>query len=147
MVNSENELHKRLTNYHDIAEAIHNINERINGCGFNFKEDSDGFTRSVALAYVADSDKAIIVLASFDFSYYHDLEMVFYNVSYSTVGPGYSWWDHWNKDQIEFVGEIEANDKDSTGFEFRFNRGTKGEVQYVIKASAFSYYDGHVSYR
>ena len=140
------EVHKRLTNPIEIAEAIKRINDRINGSGLSFKEDSDGLTRSVALAHIADSDKAIIVLASFDFSYYHDLEMVFYNVSYSTVGSGYSWWDHWTKDQIEFIGEVGGKDENLTNFEFRFNRGTKSNEQYIIRASAFSYYDGHVSY-
>jgi hypothetical protein len=89
MVNSGDEIHRKLRSHEEITDAIRSINDRINGCGFNFKEDSDGLTRSVALAHVADSDKAIIILASFDFSYYHDLEMVFYDVSYSTVGPGY----------------------------------------------------------
>ena len=84
----------------------------------------------------------LIVLASFDFSYYHDLEMVFYNVSYTNIPSDAPWWGYWTKDQLE-MSEQEGPD----GFEFRFNIGTHKEEQYIVRAKGFLYLFEHVSYR
>ena len=146
MPEEEQKIHKPLTNHNDIAKAVRYINDRINGRGFNFMEDSARHHKSFALDHVSNSDNAIIILSSFDFSYYHDLEMVFYNVSHNTVGEEYSWWDHWIKDQIELNEEILTNEKGQPLFEFRFNIGTHTDRQYIIRAEKFSYHFGHVSY-
>src|SRR6185503_16111540 len=122
------------------------INARINGCGFNFKEDSARREKSFASTVVTDEDNAVIILASFDFSYYHDLEMIFYNASYSTVGEEYTWWDHWTKNQLELQEETFKDEKGNSVFEFRFNIGTNSDKQYVIRAEKFSYHFGHMSY-
>ena len=74
-------IHDGLSNYVEIVAAIKDINNRINGRGFNFREDSSGLHKPITLAYVSEDDKAIILLASFDFSYCRYLELVFYNVS------------------------------------------------------------------
>src|SRR6185503_19656600 len=140
------EIHRRLENYNEIADAIKYINERINGCGFNFMEDSARLHRSIASAHVTDDDKALVILASFDFSYYHDLEMVFYNVVYTNIGEEDMWWDHWTKDQLELQNEIMKDEKGNSVFELRFNIGTDRDTQYIIRAEKFSYHFGHVSY-
>jgi len=140
------EIHKRLENYNEIADAVKYINDRINGCGFNFKEDSARRERSLASSHVSDSDNAIIILASFDFSYYHDLEMVFYNVALTDIGEEYYWWDHWTKDQIELQKDMIKDEKGNSFFEFRFNIGTNRNTQYIVRAEKFSYHFGHVSY-
>src|SRR5689334_452476 len=127
------EIHKKLTDRESIAAAVKYINEMVNGRGFNFMEDTAGeFTRSLAWRNIKEPN-ILIILASFDFSYYHDLEIVFYDVSYTTIAPEYSWWDHWTKDQLE-LSEKDFPD----GFEFRFNRGTNTDVQYIVHAKAFS---------
>jgi len=139
-------IHKRLTNYDEIAEAVKYINERINGCGFNFLEDSDCRSKSFASNCVKEEDNALVILASFDFSYYHDLEMIFYNVYMSTVLKEYMWWDHWTKDQLETSKNMFTDENGNSCFEFRFNIGTAKEEQHIIRAEKFSYHFGHVSY-
>ena len=76
-----------------------------------------------------------IVLASFDFAYYHDLEIVFYDVGYSDIPSEAPWWGHWTKDQLEFYDTDIPRE-----FEFRFNMGTHTDRQFTIKAKAFSYH-------
>ena len=139
-------VHKRLTNYDEIAEAVKYINERINGCGFNFLEDSDCRSKSFASNCVKEEDNALVILASFDFSYYHDLEMIFYNVYVSTILKEYMWWDHWTKDQLEICTDPFIDKDGNSFFEFRFNIGTAKEEQHIIRAEKFSYHFGHVSY-
>jgi len=142
----EREIHKPLQNYQEIADAVKIINERVNGTGFSFLEDSACRCKSFASEYVGKQDNAIVILASFDFSYYHDLEMIFYNVLVSNIGEEYYWWDHWTKDQIELSKEIIKDETGKSFFEFRFNIGTNKEDQYIVRAEKFSYHFGHVSY-
>ena len=137
----DNPYHKKLTDKQDIANAVRYINDSINGRGLNFMEDTAGRWSSIAFANSKENDHSIIILASFDFSYYHDLELVFYDVGYSNLGYEYSWWDHWTKDQLE-LGDEEFPD----GFEFRFNRGTNSDVQYIIHAKSFSYHLERIVY-
>ena len=137
----QNEQFKKLTDRASIAAAVRDINDRINGCGFNFMEDTAGNFRSVASEHIKEPN-LLIILASFDFSYYHDLELVFYDVSYTDIGSEYYWWDHWTKDQLEL------SDKESSdGFEFRFNIGTNKDTQYTIMAKGFSYHFEKIGYR
>ena len=140
-------IHKRLDNYDEIARAVRDINDRINGRGFNFREDSACLHKSFARGHVSDADKALVILSSFDFSYYHDLEIIFYNVIYSDIGEEYNWWDHWAKDQLELQNEVASDAKGDAIFEFRFNRGTHRDDQFIVRAKQFSYHFGHVPYR
>ena len=98
-------------------------------------EASNGNNRSIAFNILDENSNAVIILASFDFSYYHNLELVFYEVGYNNIPFEAYWWDHWTKDQLELSDE---NFPD--GFEFRFNLGTQGDRQYRIHAKGFSYY-------
>lgn len=134
-------LHKKLTDREGIKDAIRKINDAINGCGLSFMEDTDGRYQSYAYSNISEKN-ILIVLASFDFSYYHDLELVFYEVEHTSVGNGYSWWDHGEKDQIELAAEEKPG-----VFEFRFNVGTHSDKQYIVRAKGFSYYSDKVVYR
>jgi len=123
-----------------IEQALRTINDKINGCGFNFQVDKND---AGYISYPEEQvpSNVLVVLCSFDFSYYHDLELVFYDVSFTDLDPGDMWWDHWEKDQVEmnpnYTGE---------GFEFYFNRGTHTDVQLIVRAKAFSYHFGTVFY-
>jgi len=75
-MSSFSENHKLITNYTEISQAIRSINDSINGCGFNFRVDKEISYRENEIP-----GNSLIVLASFDFSYYHDLELVFYEVT------------------------------------------------------------------
>lgn len=133
--------HHRLTDKQSIIAAVKDINNKVNGTGLDFREDTDGFHQSLAWMNFNEPNM-LIVLASFDFMYYHDLEIVFYGVSHSNISSGDSWWGHWTKDQLQF------NEQDSPdGFEFRFNIGTHSDRQYIIKAKAFSYHFQQVSHK
>lgn len=134
-------MHEKLTDSQSIQAAIDFINDSINGRGFNFLEDTACSNKSRASDFVKKNDRSILVLSSFDFSYYHDLEMAFYDVSFTDLGAGYYWWDHWTKDQLE-LGNVNYSD----GFEFRFNRGTHSDIQYIIRANGFSYHFETISY-
>lgn len=105
-------------------------------------EDSDGFKPSIAFANSTEADNSVIILASFDFFYYHNLEMVFYNVAFNDIQPRSQWWDHWKKDQIELADE--AYDE---GFKFKFNRGGENAKCGIIIARGFSYLFQQVSHR
>lgn len=137
----QHSFHKKLADQKSIAAAIHYINDKINGCGFSFMEDTQGKYKSWAFDEIGEK-KILIILASFDFSYYHNLELVFYDVSYTDISPEDSWWDHWTKDQLEFN---ELNNK--SGFEFRFNIGTHTDEQFIVKAKGFSYCFEKMHYR
>jgi len=134
-------IHKKLTDRENIAAAVKYINDNINGSGFSFMEDTKGDFRSLAWSNIKETNM-LIILASFDFSYYHDLELVFYDVDYTDIGPEYSWWDHWTKDQLE-IGE----ENNPEIFEFRFNIGPQNEKQYTVMAKGFSYHFGKMIYR
>jgi hypothetical protein len=143
MLNEQKKVHIKLTDSDSIALAVKDINNRINGCGFSFLEDSGGKFKS----YAVDECKLnipgnLIILASFDFSYYHDLEIVFYDVSQSNIDPEDTWWDHWTKDQIELSDKHLPD-----GFEFYFNIGTHKEDQFLVIAKGLSYHFGNMSYQ
>jgi hypothetical protein len=133
--------HSKLTDRASIATAVKEINEKINGCGFDFREDTHGRWPSVAYRNISEPG-ILIILSSFDFFYYHDLEIVFYDVSYTNIPSKADWWDHWTKDQLELSPEDFPE-----GFEFRFNIGTNTDKQYTVRSKAFSYLFEHVSYK
>ena len=128
-----NPYHIPLTTRPDILAAVTYINNKVQGVGYNFMEDTKRDYRSLAGNNSFEGESLQIVLGSFDFSYYHTLEMVFYDIVSSTLEPETYWWDHWTRDQLE-VKEIESGI-----FEFRFNRGPDTDSQYIIKAKGFSY--------
>ncbi len=126
--------HPKLTQRPEIENALKLINDKINGCGYSFKEDTAGSRPSIAFANSSEDDRSLIILASFDFSYYHNLEMVFYEVSYTNIHPGASWSDHWSKNQIE-VSHLNFPE----GYYFFINRGGYNEKQGIVRAKGFSY--------
>ena len=128
--------HTQLNDRATILEAVRSINNSVNGSGFNFLVDKDNAYRENELP-----GNALIVLASFDFSYYHDLELVFYDVIATDLNVEMEWWDHWEKDQIE-LGEENLPGE----FDFRFNRGTHKDTYYSIRSKGFSYHFGTVFY-
>ena len=130
----------KYTSRRDINLAIMQINDSVKGRGYSFIEDTDGRYHSNAFAMPREGDRSIIVLASFDFSYYHNLELVFYEVGYTNMRQGNSRSDHWTKDQLELSGE-EFPD----GFEFKFNAGD--DFQYSIRAKALSRHLERISNR
>ena len=141
------DLHKKLTDRESIQAAVKYINDSINGRGFNFMDDTTGTMVSLASPIIKENPHSILILASFDFSYYHNLELIFYEVGYTNLGYEYSWWDHWTKDQIELGDEVPIANGTPNEFEFRFNRGTHSDIQYIIRAKAFSYHFEKFAYR
>jgi hypothetical protein len=132
--------HKKMADRPSVVDALRSINDKINGCGFNFQVDKNenGF---ISYPEIEVPENALIVLSSFDFCYYHNLEIVFYDVLFTDLDPGDMWWDHWEKDQLalneEYTGE---------GFEFYFTRGTHTDIQLIVRAKSFSFHFGTVYY-
>lgn len=137
-----NPYHPILRDRQVIKDALRLINDKINGCGFDFMEDTEGKRPSIAFANSHEGDRSLIILASFDFSYYHNLELVFYDVAHTDISPGSRWWDNWSGDQIEL-----SDESNSDYFEFRFNRGPGKTDQYQVRAKGFSYLFEQVSHR
>lgn len=132
--------HLILTERLAIKDALRLINDKINGCGFSFREATKDNDR-LSFENENPSEKQMIIESSFDFCYYHDLELVFYDVGFTDIGHEDYWWDHWDKDQIELSDETFLD-----GFEFRFNPGPHKEYQYVVRAKRFSYLFEQVNY-
>jgi hypothetical protein len=146
--------HQPLTERASIEAAIADINKRINGAGFNFQWDMPGETSGILLSYEDVPDDTIIVISSFDFSYYYDLEIVFHDALKHDLPEDNPWWDHWEKDQIVLHSEAETAAymteagirPDPNCYLFGFNRGTHSDVIYKVLAKGFSYHFGTVYY-
>jgi hypothetical protein len=144
--------HRPIYNREQTEQAVADINNRINGCGFYFawdKDSEEGFT-----SYEALPEDVVMVISSFDFSYYYNLEMAFHGVVKHDLEDQYPWLDHWSKDQIELLSENEATrfmeqngiPPDRALHLFALNIGSHSDNQFYILANGFSYYFGTVFY-
>jgi hypothetical protein len=144
--------HHPIYSREQLGAAVTDINNRINGCGFYFAWDM-GSERGYT-SYEALPEGVVMVISSFDFSYYYDLEMAFHSVVKHDLEDEYPWPDHWSKDQIELLSEDEASRfmqqngiPATSGLHlFALNIGSHSDNQFYILAKGFSYYFGTVFY-
>lgn len=137
----------------EIVATLKQLNGTLHSTGVSFQwdeKDADGeYISYKANEVPAD---ALIVLGSFDFSYYHQVELVFYGVKAHTLHTQAYWPDHWSKPQLELLQGEEANTiaaklgwQLTTGQQvFAFNRGSHGDERYYIMAEGLSWYIGTV---
>ena len=138
--------HTRITDAHVRRQTLQAINATIHGVGLSFKLDKaeEGYTAYTPGAMPAQT---ILVLASFDFAYYHQLELLFYDVVAHNLPEDARWPDHWAKDQLVLLHDHEHAHAlhaiqiphPSEHVVFAFNRGSHGDEQYFVAASGFSY--------
>lgn len=135
-----------------ILDAVSAFNERINGCGFYFqwdKGDNAGF-----ISYEELPESTLIIISSFDFCYYYNLEIAFHGVIMHDLDDDNAWPDHWSKDQIMLLPFsaaeqfMKANhlDIDQACHLFAFNIGSHSEEQYHVLAKGCSFHFGTVFY-
>jgi hypothetical protein len=127
-----------LTDETSIRSALADIDQRITGCGFYSRLDVPDPDGGTAYPIEEIPGNCIIVLSSFDFAYYHDLEMIFYDVMDHNIDPERHWPDHYQH-QVELLKQDE-NDY----FHFRLN--SQNDEHYLVTAKGFSYYFGSVYY-
>lgn len=137
----------------EIAATLAQLNKTLHSVGISFQWDEKDETGD----YISCPGKdvpadALIILGSFDFSYYHQVEIVFYGVKAHTLHHEAYWPDHWSKPQLELLSQ--ADEKaviNQLGWPpademhlFAFNRGSHGDERYYILAEGLSWYIGTV---
>jgi hypothetical protein len=136
-----------LTDSEVIRQHLNDINEKIHSVGLYFKID---VADDVGYTSYPDSEipaSAVIVLASFDFAYYHQLEFVFYGTQIHNLPTDDAWRDHWEKPQLQLLeGNARAKALNVLNFHqpdptfiFAFNAGSFGDRQFYVVADGFSY--------
>jgi hypothetical protein len=73
-----------------IELALKLFNERAHNAGFEFKVKGTG-------------NQHVQIEASFDFAYYINVRLDFYEVIYTNLKAGQSWPDAWHSDQISML--------------------------------------------
>lgn len=143
-------LHKPVYPASAIASILAELNADMHSAGLYFQwdqQDSIGFT-----SYPDLPEHCLMVLASFDFTYYHQLELCFHQVRAHTLIDNNQWPDHWNKHQLELLQGAERSavlmkyavpDAESLHV-FAFNIGSFTNDQFYIIAEGFSYARGTV---
>lgn len=142
-----NNKHTLLTDAETIKRHLADINEQIHSVGLYFKQD---IADEIGYTSYPDSEipeGAVIVLGSFNFTYYHQLEFVFYGAVAHNLPDIDSWPDHWDKPQLELLDEMEhvkalsilKFQDPQPKFIFAFNVGSFGDKQFYIVADGFSY--------
>lgn len=148
------QVHSRIfTKPEEIIATLTELNENLHSTGVSFQWDEKD-ANGEYISYKANEvpADALIVLGSFDFSYYHQVEVVFYGTKAHTLHTGAHWPDHWSKPQLELLQGSEANTTalklgwQLNGDEqlFAFNVGSHGDERYYILARGLSWYIGTV---
>ncbi len=134
-----------------IQATLQQLNTTLHNAGLSFwvdeKDEEGQYTSYPAADVPAD---ALIVLGSFDFCYYHDLELLFYGVQTHNLPPQAHWSDHWQKPQLELVQGNEAQvvlqqlqwEPAPQQKLFAFNVGSHGDSRYYILALGLSWHIG-----
>ncbi|MEZ5012868.1 MAG: hypothetical protein R2794_01120 [Chitinophagales bacterium] len=146
--------HTPITDKQQILDLLKKTNEEIHSVGLYFKwdkKDEVGFT-----SWPDDQmpEHALIVLASFDMTYYHQMEFAFFDVLAHDMPDEFQWPDHWEKEQLVLLEGREREDAlaflniphPESHYVFAFNIGSHGEEQYYILASGISIFRGTVFY-
>lgn len=144
--NSFDNIHQQLKNENEIVDAIEQFNKTVKSVGLYFQEDN--FDESGGTSFPNEEVPAntLIILGSFDFAYYHQAEIVFFDALANNIDSDYIWPDHWQRPQIELLlgderdaGLKQFNIPDSDAhFVFRFNVGSHGDDHYIIIAKGIS---------
>ena len=150
MTMSFTELHKPIIGADELLSVLSQLNADMHNAGLYFqwdKADEIGFT-----SYPDLPEHCIMILASFDVTYYHQLELCFHQIRAHTLIDNNQWPDHWNKNQLELLQGVErshvlmncAVPEDETIHVFAFNVGSFSDRQLYIIAEGFSFVSGTV---
>jgi len=146
LANTFQQLHACISDMNEITQKLSEFNETVHSAGFYFKLDVPDDDGGIAYPLNEIPGNAIIVLGSFDFSYYHQAEIVFFDTIAHTLDAEHIWSDHWDKDQLCLLsGNNRKNvlltnsiEDDSSTHVFAFNIGSFSDEQYYIVAKGIS---------
>ena len=77
MENDFTKLHQCIADTETIIQTLNSFNETVHSAGMYFRLDVPDEDGGIAYPNNEIPDKAVIVIGSFDFSYYHQIEIVF----------------------------------------------------------------------
>lgn len=143
-------LHIPIADESTLIETLSALNIELHSAGMYFQldtPDSIGYT-----SYPELPEACVMVLASFDFTYYHQIEFCFHGVVQHTITHEGSWADHWQKPQLVLLSDEERAlvlqrlhlAPDIPQHVFAFNIGSFTDDQYYIVADALSMATGTV---
>lgn len=135
-----------------IADQLQVLNDELASAGMYFMldvQDDLGFT-----SYAEIPDNCLVVMVSFDFTYYHQMEFGFHGVLAHSITHDGAWPDHWNKPQIELLHGAERSAalaalqlaSHTDCLIFAFNIGSFSDERYYIAAKGISIAKGIVFY-
>jgi hypothetical protein len=144
--NTFQQLHACISDINEITLTLSTFNETVLSVGLYFKLDVSDEDGGIAYPINEIPNNAIVVLGSFDFSYYHQVEIVFFDTIAHTIDSEYRWSDHWDKDQLCLLSSAERNKiiitsgiaDDPSIRVFAFNIGSFSDEQYYIIAKGIS---------
>lgn len=82
------------SNYNDIKKAIQLYNKHAYNAGFEYK------------VYTSD-ERCLYIQGSFDFAYYINVDIEYYEIFYTNINSKASWPDAWYADQIFLLDDVE----------------------------------------
>jgi hypothetical protein len=139
-------LHHCIADTESIIQVLNGFNETVHSAGMYFRLDVPDEDGGIAYPNNEIPDKAVIVIGSFDFSYYHQIEIVFFETLSHTISSQSIWSDHWDKAQLTLIQGIVRHEvlakhqlsDDESLHVFAFNIGSFGDEQYYIIAKGIS---------
>ena len=146
MNNDFEKLHSCITDTETIIQTLNSFNETVHSAGMYFRLDVPDEDGGIAYPNNEIPDKAVVVIGSFDFSYYHQIEIVFFEAITHNISSESIWADHWDKEQLTLIQGTTRYDiltkhqpyDDDTFHVFAFNIGSFGDEQYYIIAKGIS---------
>lgn len=146
--------HTRIDDPVAIALVLEKLNQDLHSTGVYFKWDVRDDLGYNTYPDAEIPERSMAVIASFDFMYYHQLELFFYDVAAHSIPDGDMWSDHWVKPQLELLsGDASIHVRSSLGISsdeellfFAFNIGSHSDTQYYIAAKGISVFMGTVFY-
>jgi hypothetical protein len=85
---------KNLLKKHGNEQVLFDFNQILYNAGFSFQVDS-----------INPKQKEILILGSFDFSYYVQLHIQFFGVCFTTLSDDEYWNDAWYGDQLSILAK------------------------------------------
>lgn len=140
------QLHTPVYDLQQIEILLRQFNSDVHSAGWYFMWDVPDINGSTAYPEDEIPENSVILLGSFDFTYYHQGEIVFHRVAGHNFDKDRIWPDHWDKDQIVLLRGAEresALDKlhirqlDQLPV-FAINIGSFGGDRYLIAAEGIS---------
>ena len=146
--------HIPITDTGEIIRFLAQVNDDLHSAGLYFKPDIPDEIGYTSYPDAEVPNACLIVMGSFDFTYYHQCEFVFHQLSSHNIPDTDQWPDHWVKPQLELLSSSDRMHAlntlritdDPSLLVFAFNRGSHGDERYFIACHGISYRVGITFY-